>query len=220
MEIKTETKIVTYIEYDGIKFYRDGKGYWLSSHLDGKPKRLHVYVWEKFNGEIPKGYHVHHIDGDTDNNEIENLALLSQEEHLKLHGSYQKNKAIARKNIRDYAQPAAVEWHKSDTGREWHKIHYLKNPQNLHGVVEVTCAYCGKTVTKGRGGGGNKYCSNACKSAYRRMIGADNVSSVCEWCGKEFLKCKYQPTRFCSVTCASRYNASIGASVSHERCSD
>jgi hypothetical protein len=37
MEIKTETKVVTYIEYDGIKFYRDGKGYWLSSHVSGKP---------------------------------------------------------------------------------------------------------------------------------------------------------------------------------------
>lgn len=36
----------------------------------------------------PKIYHIHHIDHDHSNNDIENLQCLTKEEHLKLHGNY------------------------------------------------------------------------------------------------------------------------------------
>ena len=44
-------------------------------------------VWTYFNGEIPDDdvYHIHHIDGNTDNNDIENLALITRSEHGKIH---------------------------------------------------------------------------------------------------------------------------------------
>jgi len=59
MQIITETKTITtqYIIFNGVKFYKDGKGYWLAT-IDKKPKRLHVYVWECSNGKVPKGYHI------------------------------------------------------------------------------------------------------------------------------------------------------------------
>lgn len=51
-------------------------------------KHEHRYVMEqKLGGPIPKGMHVHHIDGDRRNNHPDNLMLLTPEEHIELHRS-------------------------------------------------------------------------------------------------------------------------------------
>lgn len=47
---------------------------------------LHRLIWEAFNGEIPTGFDVHHIDEDPNNNRLDNLKVLSRDEHNKLHG--------------------------------------------------------------------------------------------------------------------------------------
>lgn len=52
---------------------------------------LHRLIWEKHNGEIPKGYQIHHIDGNKLNNDISNLQLISAEEHTRLHMSGTNN---------------------------------------------------------------------------------------------------------------------------------
>lgn len=51
---------------------------------------LHKLIWECVNGDIPKDengkpYHIHHIDGNKENNSIYNLEILSPSEHEKLH---------------------------------------------------------------------------------------------------------------------------------------
>ena len=45
----------------------------------------HRLVWEQKFGLIPKGYLIHHKDGDKTNYRLENLDLLSQSEHKTLH---------------------------------------------------------------------------------------------------------------------------------------
>lgn len=45
---------------------------------------LHRLVYAAFVGEIPSKHQVHHIDGNKHNNHLDNLALLSQIEHIKL----------------------------------------------------------------------------------------------------------------------------------------
>ena len=42
-------------------------------------------IWEKHNGAIPPGYHIHHIDGDSWNNDISNLQCVSPYEHYLIH---------------------------------------------------------------------------------------------------------------------------------------
>lgn len=42
------------------------------------------YVWEQAHGEIPKGHIVLHIDGDRNNDDINNLTLISRKELLKI----------------------------------------------------------------------------------------------------------------------------------------
>ena len=56
--------------------------------IDGKRRWLHQYKWECENKrDIPKGFEIHHIDHDRLNNRVENLQLLSKDEHLKKHSS-------------------------------------------------------------------------------------------------------------------------------------
>jgi len=42
-------------------------------------------IWENIYGPIPKGYEIHHIDGNRMNNDIENLRCVSIEEHYEIH---------------------------------------------------------------------------------------------------------------------------------------
>lgn len=41
----------------------------------------HRYVWEKTKGPIPSGYEIHHIDGNRQNNNINNLECVAESEH-------------------------------------------------------------------------------------------------------------------------------------------
>ena len=53
--------------------------------VDGKNIMVHVFVWERANGERPKGYHIHHIDGNKGNYELSNLVCVSPGDHQKIH---------------------------------------------------------------------------------------------------------------------------------------
>jgi hypothetical protein len=43
------------------------------------------YIWIKNNGEIPKGFLIHHIDEDCLNDNKNNLALVTRSAHMNLH---------------------------------------------------------------------------------------------------------------------------------------
>jgi len=60
-----------------LRTVRDGKG---------RPKRKHVYVAEQHFGiEALKGFVIHHKDFIRSNNDISNLELMTQSDHMKLH---------------------------------------------------------------------------------------------------------------------------------------
>ncbi|KKN56652.1 hypothetical protein LCGC14_0569690 [marine sediment metagenome] len=70
--------------YKGYKIYYDKKGYpciW----FDGKNKKVHILVWEERYGTKPKGYDIHHKDFDKSNYDINNLELLLDFEHKRIH---------------------------------------------------------------------------------------------------------------------------------------
>ena len=201
-----------YQYFNGYKFTRDEHtGYYLSSKriyssLDHKEKRrrLHRCVWEFYNGAIPSGYEVHHIDGDKSNNDISNLQLLSNAEHMKLHGATltEEEREWRRQNLAKTARPKASEWHKSEEGRKWHKQHYEQMKDKFHTTYTVICANCGKEF---QGTKDSKYCCNACKSAYRRKSGVDNIEKICIICGNTFITDKYSGVETCSKACTSKY---------------
>ena len=166
------------IYFDGISFCKDERtNYYLSSkRIDGKRKRLHVYIWEKENGALPAGFCIHHKDMDKANNTISNLVLMSKVEHRRMHqiinvqnDEYKHNMIKHLDSIRDMTK----EWHASKEGREWHAQHYEKNKTRIHVKKEFTCQCCGKKYIAVYNGH-NKFCSNNCKSMQRRRDGRKN----------------------------------------------
>jgi hypothetical protein len=62
-------------------------------------KKLHRYIWEELNGNIPEGYVIHHIDFDKENNCIDNLQCMTREEHTALHHQHKTLGVEIRKKI-------------------------------------------------------------------------------------------------------------------------
>lgn len=75
--------------FENYKIWYDKKGY-ACIWINGKSIKLHVYVWEKQNGEKPKGYDIHHKDFNKGNYDLSNLELLSYSDHQKLHAGWEK----------------------------------------------------------------------------------------------------------------------------------
>lgn len=189
--------------FDGKTFRRDKKtGYYLSSKSvkNGKRQRLHIYVWEKYNGDIPEGFHIHHKDFDKTNNEINNLIALSKAEHLSIHAKAmtEDRKDSLRKQLKEKAVPKSKEWHKSEDGRKWHSEHLKKQWEDWE-PKKYECTNCGETFESINrySEKSNRFCSNKCKSAYRRKMGYDNEERVCSICGKPFAIDKYSKRKRC-----------------------
>lgn len=225
MEIFTETKVVQYVKYDGIRFYRDGKGYWIgqTKGSDGRQHRirLHTYVWEKHNGPVPDGYEIHHIDRNTDNNEIENLVMLTVEDHRALHASLltDEKRQAYRENLDRTARPKAKEWHASEEGRKWHSIHgkEVAAKQAQRKTTNV-CCYCGKEFeVLSSVANRTKFCSNKCKTASRYHSGVDNEIRSCSICGNDFICNKYSRIKTCSKNCANISESRVKTGVPRPR---
>ena len=192
--------------FNGYKFRKDLKtGYYLSTRKTdtGRAERLHRYVWRFYNGDIPDGYNVHHVDEDKANNEIENLLLLPKGEHSSLHGNerWKREPDKMIENLIENAIPASKAWHASEEGRKWHSSHSRQIIDNLKPQTYI-CEYCHKEY-KAFPTGRHRFCSGACSSASRRKSGVDNEKRVCAVCGKEFYVSKYKKTETCSRRCGN-----------------
>ena len=189
-----------YQYFQGVKFTRDDKtGYYLNSTVR---KRMHTYVWEFYNGAIPDGFCIHHIDRNRANNDISNLELVERRAHAVYHGKLltEEERQRRRENLTVTARPKAAEWHKSDAGQEWHKKHYANTSKAIFTAVHTAvCQNCGKEYPAHHN---SKFCSNACKSNYRRKQGVDNEIRKCVICDKEFAVNKYSYAKTCSPHCA------------------
>lgn len=195
-----------YQYFDGVKFTRDDKtGYYLNSSIR---KRMHRYVWEYYYGEVPEGYQIHHKDKDKSNNDISNLEAIPFSNHAKLHS---KERAEIRyeavvANLKDNALPKAIEWHRSDEGRQWHTEHYERTKHKLHPEQAMICEMCGNEYM-GKVSAENRFCSNKCKSAWRRKSGLDDEIRKCAYCGAYFTTNKYSKVQLCSRSCANKKRA-------------
>lgn len=190
------------ITVDGMKFTRSGRDYYYNSW---NRIYLHRYLWEKKNGKIPDGFELHHIDKNALNNSLENLQILTIDEHKKLHADEltEDRREWFRNNLNENARPKAIEWHKSEEGKMWHKEHYEKTKDKLHVYSNFVCECCGKEF-EAKDVKTNKFCSNSCKSKWRRDNGLDDVVRICRNCGNEFVINKYRKTVSCSKSCAMK----------------
>ena len=206
MEIKySENKGVAVC--DGYKFRRDMKtGYYLSSRRTdaGKRERLHCYVWRRYNGAVPEGYHIHHKDEDKGNNSIENLICVLGTSHTSYHSAKRakENYDAMCRNLVTNATPKAAEWHHSKEGWAWHSAHAKETIENLE-ERPYTCECCGKVFYK-KPLGTVKFCSNRCKTKARVLSGVDDEVRHCIVCGGEFVANKYTKRKCCSASCGDK----------------
>ena len=198
------------IEFRGIRFRRypgsphlAKRSYYSPGIADRRRgvEDLHREVWKAEHGPIPAGHHIHHVDGDTLDNEPANLVCLSPDEHKAIHPTMPGYLTAARASHLDAIRPAAAEWHRSANGRAWHVEHGRASWDGRE-PVERTCERCGKRYGTRDPRDVSRFCSNACKAAARRASGADDVERVCAHCGTTYRVDRYKPTRTCSRRCA------------------
>lgn len=168
---------------------------------------LHRDIWIYHHGAIPAGWEVHHVDGVTTNNAIENLEALAPTRHREHHAPEGRQRsAMAYKQTAGYQlqqrQRAAAEWHGSPEGKAWHCENALQMHAELD-LVDKVCEQCGAAyqvcfLHKNRG----RFCSPACKTAFRRASEVDHEQRDCVVCGTRFSVSRYSPIRHCSARCA------------------
>lgn len=166
-------------------------------------KFLHHYVWEKHYGERKKGFLIHHIDGDFTNNSIENLEEITPKEHRSIKHKLVGDKLYKRQEWVKQISPLASEWHKSKKGKEWHKKHAKEQGFGHFEFGVAKCEVCGEEYIKKNKH--QRFCSNACKSKYRRTNKIDEIEKICEYCQHKFYTNKYRSAKFCSRECKNKY---------------
>lgn len=199
------------IFFNGIEFrrYPESKS-WADSHYfvpGGQYRqkgvgRLHQEIWKHHYGEIPDGHQIHHKDGNTLNNNIENLECIHKKDHLKLHAEEQSKNEELLKWKREHAdkiRPLASAWHRSEKAVGFHQKLGKMVWENKE-TIKKKCEQCGKEYEIKTIGKSN-FCSNNCKSAWRRASGLDNEKRTCNMCGKEFEANKYSTKKTCSNEC-------------------
>ena len=113
--------------FKGIKFYKDKKtGYWIGTTQPRK--RMHVVVWEYYNGCVQKGFHIHHKDKNKSNNKIENLILIDAQSHASLHMTKENRERI--RQLADKYRHLTKAWHASEEGHKWHRQHGILGWEN------------------------------------------------------------------------------------------
>ena len=200
------------VVFNGVKYCLMGaRKYYLEYHSRNEDRKgakgLHIAIWEYYNGkEVPKGYCVHHKDGNTFNNDISNLECVEVKKHLSDHAKANLARDEYRaknKEILDSAREKASEWHRSPEGRAWHRQHALTMTRTLK---TLTCEFCGNEFQSPYAD--TRFCSDSCGGKYRRKF-VLNYVGVCKECGKEFRYGKGTPKEkdkeFCSVSCKAKY---------------
>jgi hypothetical protein len=182
--------------YFGKKFYQQKDGYWANM----MPIQAHRWVWINHYGSIPKGMDIHHKDGNKSNNEIENLEMLSRSDHLKRH--WQEGRFDLEK--RRIQLKEARKWLQTEEGRKKQSEISKKSWRKRKRVI-VKCLDCGEERETTQSW--SKFCNYKCEKRYRRKKGVDKVEANCALCYKQFLKDKYSPQKFCSISCGAKNSA-------------
>lgn len=131
-------------------------------------------IWAYVNGEIPKGYEIHHIDGNSANNTIENLQCMTKSEHTALHvttGNIREYRCVQcgkkftsnnrAKNSRFCSRTCATTWRRANV------------------QVEKACENCGKVFSTPKDRP-SRFCSPHCSRAHAVLMQAKKSTFHCQ----------------------------------------
>ena len=161
---KKSPNAIDSIEWNGETWYL----YRGEKYYQRRGERLHRVAYKHYFGEIPKGYHVHHVDGNVKNNSPENLILLSQQDHMKLHMNEKERndqqKQIAKASWKRLDRQRR-EWAKTEKGKAWYKEHWKNSIGKSMIPEERECAHCHQKFTSTAKHA--RFCSQNCKMKAR-----------------------------------------------------
>lgn len=150
------------VEVDGIWFSRSGGNEYYWAKVEGASRSLHKHIWESSNGTTPRGYQIHHIDGNPANNKIGNLECILASDHARMHLAERiANGTLDAVKSLELAREAAKVWHKSPEGRDWHRRNALEHPATRE-TEEYVCSICGSKYERAKREYMRHNCSPAC----------------------------------------------------------
>lgn len=165
-------------------------------------KTLHRAVWEFHRGAIPDEHHIHHIDGDWFNNDIENLECVCQKTHAQRHATGECD-AQTREHLARI-RPLATQWHQSDEGRQWHQEHGKRTWEQREPQYPCRCSECGEEFQSFNVRA--TCCSPLCYDRQVRRTKRYEVQVPCPICQQTFWQNKYKfRPKTCSGLCGASY---------------
>lgn len=159
---------------------------------------LHRILWNYCYGEIPTGFEIHHVDGNSLNNDISNLQLLTGHEHKKLH----------RNNVAEIICPICGKTFANSSHGSKYCSRQCAGKAKRMSSFEKTCPVCGKVFVTKRVEA--KYCSFDC---YAKACGKFQ-SRICPVCGETFQPKTLRQT-YCSTECK---NKSLSKPARRKKC--
>lgn len=214
---KNPNTIVESIVFDGYTYnrYPESKAH-SRYYIRTGGQSLHRAIWEKAHGPIPEGNHVHHKDGNVDNNTLENYECLSGQAHMAEHSVERSAYGKSAKHQEHLAtiRPLAAEWHKSEEGRAWHrenaKTSLAKalaaknpNPEYQHTCGKCGCEFSAKSPKA-------EFCGPACWRQHHNEVKrarslAQRTGYICAKCGVSFTAAMGHQ-KYCSTDCKTAAN--------------
>ncbi|MBR2773930.1 MAG: HNH endonuclease [Selenomonadaceae bacterium] len=204
--MKVEIIDDTHQRFNGVNYRRNKRGWYQTPNT-----ALHRVVWEYHNGTIPKGYEIHHVDGDKANNQIENLQCVTRKEHRHLHVELDRAKGLIASPPKKYfiCQKCGKEFSSSlDNPKLCFTCRAKpKKPKPEHVIKPFrprrfrTCIVCGKVfeLNVRQRHNGHKTCSPDCHEKFKHRI----VEKACPICGKSFHP-HHSWQKTCSPKCGSK----------------
>jgi len=202
------------VVFNGIKFRRYPEAKQRSDRVYFTPGiadkqrgvgRLHEEVWKAAHGPIPADCVIHHADDNPLNNDLANLVAVPAGLHAKHH--HAGVSTPAKRAHLERVRPLAAAWHSSPEGIEWHRQHAYNTVRAIQPSAHI-CEQCGGTYET-QPKAGNRFCSNKCRSAWRRAAGLDNETRQCAVCQNPFECNHYAKVKTCSPKCAGVLSGNV-----------